>query len=717
MAFKPFSLPVYLLVFSAISLSGCNSSDSSIDSNGTEETPQNNVPNDDANNNDESENDDDTDSNDGDSTDPGSEDPTDPGTYTIGGTASLLSDDPIRIYMRYQGDPVPYQIILAESGEFRFSNVPIPDGRTYELYLDPSNPETTQCSLLNTEGSIQGSDIDDVDLLCIPEIKAHALNQSQFVELHWTNVDDYSDLTTELCKTNAALSVEFDDCAVEGNLLLNPDQTLTIDPAINNANYWFELAVRSDDHILTKTVTARPESPTAPTSQSITKATGLPESIALWKDTAVSAVGSSILFNNGTEHGGWTYNFPGFEIESNYLVTKGDTLYFVMRPESTGTINNQTHYPRELWRTDGTPDGTFRIYKASTSNTQFRNITASEDYVVFVVNSDLYVVDETVEENHKRISSVNANNIGAGFQGVNSVPLMAVDDGVIFTGYLNTEGSNETRLLKLTNDQNIEEVHGAYSYESFISIVGLYDKELYFTARTSVSDPGGDQITNVLWRVKDGESEALFNPGIPATSEEGFREVLSPLLTRTGHVYFYTQPWDEATGKYIEDWRLAYYDGTTTELIWDEALLGQGWDNSSNDSAALQFRRSAAVGSSYVFLAPTRAQGNIGTGRMWVVYDPATESFEQLSVAGELRFGRSANLVIQAEEKSSGTWLIHGYNTNPPVPYEIIHLTEDDSNTFILETNGLNINSLVTTTGERLWFRTPLLHRVLAADD
>lgn len=709
---KRYSVMLYVLMCLIFTLAGCNSSGGGSDgSNNGGEGQQDTDQTDTAGN-------DDTGDQGNDSTDPGGDDSTDPDTYTVGGTATLLSGDDIRVYLRYQGDPLPYQIILSESGSFRFSNVPIADERTYELELDANNPTSSQCSLLNTNGTIQGADIDDVDLLCIPEIQAYALNQSAFVELNWVNVGEYSTLNTELCETTVPLSGEFDSCSMEGNLVADPTEKLTINPATNNTNYWFELAVRSGDHLITRTVTARPESPAAPTSQDIIKATGGPDSIVILDDIAVSPAGSRVLFNNGTEYGGWTFDFPSnTEVESNYLVSTQGVAYFVIKPNITGIGGTQTHGPRELWRTDGTADGTYRIYTASNSNVQFRNIKASGALVVFAVNASLYIVDEAEEDNYRELTSASVNNLGASFSATNSIPMQAVSDGIIFTGYRDTENEDDTRLLKITQSANVEEVHGVYSYESFVGNLELRNDTLFFSARMEVVDPSETVDATALWQIDNGTLEALFDPNVPTNGGDGFRGVLSPVVTQSGKVYFYTQPWDAGAGEFSSDWRLAYFDGVSTQLIWDETLLGAGWDNSINDSAALQFRRSAAVGESLVFLAPASGTGNSGSGRMWVLYDPQADQFEHLEVEGALRFGRNASADTLTEEKADGTWLVHGYNTYPIIPDEIIHLTEGDTNTFVLNTNGLSIESLVPTAGERLWFRTPNLYRVLAADN
>lgn len=659
-----------------------------------------------------------------DSTDTGGnddgDDNTGPATYTVGGQVIDLTEGQVQVRLETDGQ-MNLNYVLTESGSFTFEASwleELSEGDAYSVTL-LSEPDNLQCSLVNASGVVAGANVDDIELRCFPAINARAVNRNQFVELTWVNLGDYSGVDTEWCESTTMLSDGFDSCQADGGSLeLNPTTTHTLDPASNNTDYWFELAVRAGDHQVTRTVTARPEDPDAPTSQSATQATGTPSQVALWNGTAVSAAGHRVLFNNGTQAGGWHYAFPtNTEVETVYFEPASEAVYFVIKPNvGLGHDNND---PRELWRTDGTDNGTWKVagrsdFGFASPTTRFRGMAASDDQMAFVPSNGLYVVDNSAADNYRQIGGVTAHNPGLG-SSFNTIPMLGVDGGILFTGYLDGEDETDARLLKLLADDTIEEVHGDHDYERLIGNLRLRQDTLTFTAAVSVADSTDDDYATTLWQVDGGEVKALFDPRTPANGGAGFRGALSPTVTQSNTVYFYTRPWDASAGEFSERWQLGYFDGDTAELIWDDALLGDGWVNDFNDSALLQYRRSAAVGDSLLFLAPASGTGNVGSGRMWVMYDPATDEFSQVSVGGELRFGRNANQVIQAEEKTDGTWFVHGYDTYPAIAYEVIHLTEDGSNTFVLG-DGLSFSqiSLLPTDGERLWFRNPNLYRVLA---
>lgn len=492
-----------------------------------------------------------------------------------------------------------------------------------------------------------------------------------------------------------------------GDLEINPTSTYVIDPANNNSDYWFELAVQSGDHAFSRTVTARPEDPAAPTSQDYSPIPNSGSQIVFLNGTAVSAGTTQVWFNNGTEFGGWSQALPSNVISTDQFTVASDAVYFVVEFRS---FNQQTP-PREIWRTDGTAAGTRKVVSHPSGTTsfpfapEFQNLEASGELVLFKANSRLYVIDENETSNYREVEGLTVGSGGSG-------TMLSIDGGILLSGYLDGDAAEDARLLKIEPDLSIIEVHGSYDYEPAIGNLQERNGNVFFTA----SHAAGGQT---VWRLVLGEGgalgnvEALFAPLADAETDGGFRGIVQPIITADEHVYFYTRPWIATDGEFSSDWRLAYSNGTDTKLIWDETLLGP---NVPNSSIAQQSKVTAPLGNDLVLLAANNsASPENFWSKVWVVYDAAEDSFAQVSVNGEPRFGERPSTqqeYLLVEEKASGTWLVDGYSGNTASdskPYNLIHLSVDGTNDFVLDTGSRIFGS----DGERLWFQGG---RVLAGE-
>lgn len=181
LSLSPSRLLAILFMSGGMLLVGCNAeSGGDPTENASDATPGNN------DGNGGSGDDETTDPGDGGTTDPEDDDTADSETYSISGEVIGLTNGSAQLQLRIPGQ-MNLNYIVNESGTFTFSSPQTSysdptEGDSYTIEL-LSTPDGFQCSLINASGTVASTDITDVELFCIPEINARAVNRSEFVEL------------------------------------------------------------------------------------------------------------------------------------------------------------------------------------------------------------------------------------------------------------------------------------------------------------------------------------------------------------------------------------------------------------------------------------------------------------------------------------------------------------------------------------------------------
>lgn len=308
--------------------------------------------------------------------------------------------------------------------------------------------------------------------------------------------------------------------------------------------------------------------------------------------------------------------------------------------------------PLDLWVTDGTPGGTYRIVNTqaiglANNSASLRYLAEFGDTIAFAARvSELdedrvFVVDESAPDNVIQVPGLQpftgaardrmrelGGNLYVSSTAGGDRSLWRVDPGSFTATQVWSMGGTSTNRVAPAN---------------LMTAGGI----LYFRAR--------DDSGFALWRLASGANgaERLHDPA-PTPPDEGSMRGSTRLLAADSRLYFFASQWDTSNPKspfWRNDLRLATSLGTpVSTATWWREDLGSGWNAStvSNDEFG-------TAGDRLIFKSPTTADG----GRQWWRTDGTEQGTQPIVIDGDTipapgqPFGTGATLT----EDENGVWI------------------------------------------------------------
>jgi ELWxxDGT repeat protein len=350
----------------------------------------------------------------------------------------------------------------------------------------------------------------------------------------------------------------------------------------------------------------------------------------------LAAIGNTLTFKGGYPNQLWTSDGT---LDGTFAITNIGAITVPAHPDWITTVNGITYFISssnqfggagaggpELWRTDGTPAGTFRIFADGASY-----LTDFNGVLYFLAGSKLYKTDGTIAGT-QRVQDLST------ITGTDSVRLLAVFNGYLYFAHASVFYPNMWYLCRTDGTPNGAQPFGSGSVRvNTMQVSGNY---LFFTDGTNTSGGLGN-----LWRT-DGDPAPAHTVQLPLSGRlrsmldvdgtlyvvggalgplykidpgslnpvdlhdfVGFASILMGNLTRVGNqVYFSAE--DPQLGATV--WKS---DGTAAGTV---EVFDPSTDNTSSFSSANVWSIVDVGGTAYVLSADSQTPVQPGpSGWLW----------------------------------------------------------------------------------------------------